>query len=102
MEMTQCPHGDDPVRLPPHGDDPAWFWHLVVHLSQCGSHLVSKSACHDHHICLALEGMGRREEEKDIKIKGMGIRYEYGDETWVWGRDMGVGTTWYGDDMVWG
>lgn len=45
-----------------HTDDPTRVRHLVVHLSESGSHLICQCACHDHDIRLP-----RRCSENDSK-----------------------------------
>ena len=39
-----------------HADDPSWLGHLIIDLSQCGSHLVRKRARHDHNVALPWGG----------------------------------------------
>ena len=45
-----------PIRAAPHADHPPGIGHLVVDLSESGSHLVGECACYDHDVGLARAG----------------------------------------------
>lgn len=62
-----------------HGDDPAGLRHLVVDLTQGGSHLVGEGAGDDHHVGLA--GGGTENDSETILIVAGGREVHHLDGT---------------------